>query len=91
MLIIPKKRGIIKNAIQTASNYYNAAKSNVKSDINIIKLANKYGIVEGVYGAKNFDTVIKKAKQYAKQGNMVGVRDYFKSQREKARSQGQNF
>lgn len=86
-----KKRNIIKGAIETVSNYYKAWKGNKKSDDNIRQLASKYGIVGGVYGAENYDTVIKKAQDYAKKGNMIAMRDYFKSQREKARSQGQNF
>lgn len=86
-----KKRGIIKNALSTVSNYYNAAKGNLKADMNISKLASKHGIVEGIYGAKNYDTVIKKAREYAKKGNMLGMRQYFKSQQEKAKKQGQKF
>jgi hypothetical protein len=89
--ITQKKKNIIKGALESASNYYKTYKNNLNSDVNIMKLASEHGITSSVYGANNYNTVINKAKEFAKQGNMVGMRNYFKSQQAKAKLQGQNF
>ena len=80
------KQGV-KGAGQTIKRTTSAVKSNEKAKTNITKLAGKYGIVGGTYGRKNYNTVIKKGKEFTKKGDMVGMRNYFKSQQEKAKKQ----
>ena len=62
-------------------------RANVGSSANIRKLAGKHGIVEGTFGRVNFDKVINRGKEFAKKGDMVGMRNFFKSQQQKAKKQ----
>lgn len=80
------KQGIIKKT-QPVGNIVGTVKSNVKANVNIIKLASRHSILPGTFGRKNYNTVINKGKAFAKRGDMVGLRNYFKSQQKKAKNQ----
>lgn len=84
-----KKRGIIKNALGTVIDYTKAKIGDIKTKSNVSAIASRYGIVEGIYGAKNYDKVINTANTFADKGDMLGMRNFLKSQRDKAKKQGQ--
>lgn len=84
-----KRRNIIMKALGTVTDYAKAKIGDVKTRSNVRKIASRYGIAEGIYGAKNYNKVIKTGYKFADKGNMLGLRNYFKSQRDKAKKQGQ--
>ncbi len=74
----------IKGAGETVKNYSRAVISNQKAKNNLNDLASRYRIAPGTWGEKNYNTVLNKANKMANKGDMVGVRNYYKSQKDKA-------
>jgi len=76
---------VVQNAWKTEINRAKTSASNYKSRENVQALARKYGLSETRIGANNYDRMIKKAWKMMNRGDMVGIRNYFKSQKKKFR------